>query len=126
MFRPPHIRVLVLLAATASLGFAGAADGGWLTIKNDTGKTIIVQEVVVVNGQTKRGKPTNLLAGDTVREFLTMPTVKQVEVFDAANPKQPIWTGTLNCKDDAQTFSLSIVNGKVTGTQVPTAPAPKK
>jgi hypothetical protein len=118
----------LLTIAALSLGFDCKPDGNcnWLTIKNDTTKAIIVQEVVVVNGQTKRGKPTNLLAGDTVREKLPMPTVKQIEVFDAQNPKQPIWTGKLDCKDDAQTFSVTITNGKVDVTKVPNSPAPKK
>jgi hypothetical protein len=80
---------------------------------------VMVQEVVVVNGQTKRAKPTNLLAGDMIREFLPMATVKQVEVYDAQNPKVPLWSGTLNCKDDAQTFSVSLNGGKVTVAPVP-------
>jgi hypothetical protein len=73
-----------------------------------------VQETVVVNGQTKRGKATTLLAGETLREFTTCPTVKRVEVFDAANPNQAVWSGNLNCKDENQTFSVTVAGGKYT------------
>lgn len=112
----------MLTFAVMSLGFAAEVHAGWLTIKNDTGKQIVVQEVVVVNGQTRRGKQNQMLAGDTIREFLPIATVKQVEIYDAQNPKAPIWSGTLNCKDDSQTFSVALNGGKVTITPV----APKK
>ncbi|MBA4066576.1 MAG: hypothetical protein C0501_23300 [Isosphaera sp.] len=118
-------RVLTRLALAAAVlvGPLGAASANWVTIKNDTGKTIVVQETVVVNGQVKRGKTTNLLAGETVREFLPGPTVKRIEVYDAGNPNQAAWSGTLNCKDENQTFSVGAAGGKVTVGQVPN---PKK
>jgi len=57
------------LAVLGTVGFANAADAGWVTFKNDTGKAIVVQEVVSINGRQVRGKPTKLLAGESFREF---------------------------------------------------------
>ncbi len=125
MFPSLQSRLLTVVAALAVvLVSAGAAEAHWVTIKNDTGKTITVQETVVVNGQTKRGKPTNLLPGETLREFLPGPTVKRLEVLDAQNSNLSLWCGNLNCKDDNQTFSVTVSGGKVNIGQV--ANAPKK
>lgn len=114
----PRLRIVALVAAVAFVfGPADAANAAWVTIKNDTGKTIIVQEVVVVGGEVKRGKPTRLMPGETVREFLANPVAKQVEVFDAKNTATPIWNGTLSCKDGSQTFSVCVSGGKLTVEQ---------
>jgi hypothetical protein len=115
MFAALPTRFLAVVTALAVvLGNASAAGANWITIKNDTGKTITVQETVVVNGQTKRGKAITLLAGETLREFTTCPTTKRVEVFDAQNPNQAVWSGNLNCKDENQTFSVTVAGGKYT------------
>jgi hypothetical protein len=90
-----------------------------VTIKNDTGKAIIVQETVIVNGKTVRGKPTKLLPGESFREFQNVPGIKSYEVLDAANTAQPIWSGPLNCKADSQSFSVTAFQGKVGVIQVP-------
>lgn len=102
----------------------GSVHAGWMTIKNDTNKTIVVQEIVDVNGQVKRGKPTNLLPGETLREYLPEPSVKKIELFEAQDSKKAVWSGNLSCKDDMQTFSVTCMNGKVNVGQV-TCP-PKK
>jgi hypothetical protein len=96
----------------------GFVQAEWVTIKNDTNKTIVVQEIVEVNGQVKRGKPMNLLPGETLREFLPGPTVKKIEVFEAQTPKQAVWSGSLNCKEETQTYSVSNLSGKFTVGQV--------
>ena len=104
----------MLAAGAVMLAAPGAALANWMTIKNDTGKALVVQEIVVVGGQVKRGKATNLLPGETLREYLPAPTVKRVEVFDSRNPNHPVWSGKLNCKDEIQAFSVTSSGGKVT------------
>jgi hypothetical protein len=124
------LRFLVPLATVAVvLGSSGIASAGWITLKNDTGKTITVQEISVVNGQTKRGKATNLLAGESLREFIPGPTTKRLEVYEGQNPSHAVWNGDLNCKSELQTFSVSVTAGKVTVGPVtanPATPPPKK
>lgn len=106
--------VASLTVLVLTLYFTPGVRAGWVTIKNDTGKPIVVQEVIVVNGQPRRGKPTNLLAGDTVREFLPLATTKQIDIFDAQKPQARIGSAKLNCTNESQAFSVTLVGGQVT------------
>jgi hypothetical protein len=101
------------LAVLVTVAFAGAADAGWVTFKNDTSKPITVQEVVTVNGKQVRGKPTKLGAGESFREFQNTPGTKSYEVLDTGNPPTTLWTGKLDCKADMQSFSVTTTNGRV-------------
>lgn len=121
---PARSKLFAFAAALfATTAFVSAADAGWMTIKNDTNKAVVVQEVIVVNGKQMRGKPTKLLAGESFREFQTTPGVKTYEVFDAANPNAAVWSGNLSCKNDTQSFAVTTVQGKV---GVVSLPDPKK
>ncbi len=113
MFAASQTCLHVVAVLVALICCTGAASANWFTLKNDTGKPIVVQENVIVNGQARRGKPTTLLAGETLREFIPGPTVKGVEICDPQNPNQAAWSGNLNCKDENQTFSVTVVGGKV-------------
>jgi hypothetical protein len=114
MFRRARIWLLALATAAALLISPTVAAANWLTIKNDTGKALVVQETVIVRGQVKRGKATNLLPGETLREFIPTPTTKRVEVYDSRAPEGPVWSGDLKCVDATQAFSITSSNGKVT------------
>jgi hypothetical protein len=109
---------LGIAATVLLLCCSGSVQAGWVSIKNDTNKTLVVQENVVVNGQTKRGKPINLLPGETLREYLPGPTIKKIELFETHNHNEPVWSGSMNCKDDTQTFSITSANDKVVVEQV--------
>lgn len=126
---PTRSHILALLVALlAACAFAGAADAGWVTIKNDTNKAIVVQEVSVVNGRVVRGKPTKLLAGESFKEFQNTPGEKCYEVYDVAAPNVPAWAGKLNCKGDTQSFSVAPTpQGRVGVAPIPEAKTePKK
>lgn len=121
---PARTKLLAFAAAVlATATLVSAADAGWVTIKNDTNKAIVVQEVAVVNGKLVRGKPTKLLAGESFKEFQNTAGDKNYEVFDASNPNASVWSGKLNCKSDSQSFSVTTVQGRVGVLQVP---EPKK
>ena len=123
MFRCARIWLLSLATGAALFLSSAVACANWLTIKNDTGKALVVQETVVVGGQVKRGKATNLLPGETLREFIPAPTTKRVEVYDSRSTDRPVWSGDLKCQDATQAFSIISSGGKVT---VSPLPAPKK
>ena len=123
MFRCARIWLLVLATGAALFLSSAIASANWITIKNDTGKALVVQETIVVRGQVKRGKATNLLPGETLREFIPAPTTKRVEVYDSGSPNRSVWSGELKCQDATQAFSITSSNGKVT---VSPLPAPKK
>jgi hypothetical protein len=120
MFASFRSRILPPLAAlVAVVGLSGSAEAGWVTIKNHTDRVIVVQELVVTNGVVKRGKPIRLLPGETVKEYQTKPGAKKVEVFDAHSPARPLYTGTLNCKDENPTFSITADGKSVSITPIP-------
>ncbi|WP_439620304.1 hypothetical protein [Gemmata sp.] len=118
MFAASQSFLHALLTSAVFFCGTGTVSANWFTIKNDTGKAIVVQEMVVVNGQVRRGKPTVLLAGETLREFIPGPTVKRIEVFDQQNQNQATWSGNLGCKDENQTYSVGLAGGKVVVGQV--------
>lgn len=101
------------VVSVAMMGWTGAAEAGWLTIKNNTRQPIVVQEITAVNGKIKRGKPISLLPGETVREFIPGPTTKSIDIFDPQKPGQTLWTGKLNCPEETQTYSVSGMDGRV-------------
>ncbi len=100
-----------LLPAAAALlavvGVAHPADAGWVTVKNDTNKAIVIQETVCVNGQPRQGKPIRLLPGESLREFQTSPGTRTVEVFDGQNPSKSLGSATLALRADPQVFSVT-------------------
>jgi hypothetical protein len=110
------------IALVIALVCSQSAQAGWVTIKNDSNKTIVVQETVVVNGQVKRCKPTSLLPGESLREFLPNPTDKRIEIVDSSNPNKPLWSGKLECQKETQTFSISAGAGKFSVDPVSTPP----
>jgi hypothetical protein len=90
----------------ASLG-ASQARAGWITIRNDTKQTLVVQEVKTVNGKTKAGKSIKLLPGEAVREYRSNPGTKSIVVYDPAQPQSPLLRSKIDWGKDDSTFSLS-------------------
>ena len=101
-----RIRLLFLAAALVAMGPVSAAQADWVTIKNDTKRTIVAQSAITVNGQVKRGKPVRLLPGEVLREFYTPPAVG-IEVYDAQRPNKPILSTPLTIKNENQAFSVA-------------------
>ena len=108
--------VLALVAMAAS---APAADAGWVLIRNDSNKTITVQEVVSVNGRVYHGKPVKLTAGESFREYQNTPAARAYEVLDAGSSNSRLWYGQLPCHADTQSFAITASNGKVRVIQTP-------
>jgi hypothetical protein len=106
MFALLRNRCLVAIAVlTAIGGFAGSVEAGWVTVRNDTNKPIVVQATTTVNGQTRPCKPIRLLPGETVREFHT-PGQRTVEVFDGQSPHRSLCSGTITVKHENQIYSV--------------------
>lgn len=88
------------------VGSAPAADAGWVTIQNDTGRVVVVQTTVTTNNQPRRGRPVRLLPGEHLREYHATTSV-QVEVFDGQPQDRPLFNGQLTLRPDPQTFLVT-------------------
>jgi hypothetical protein len=77
------VPVLVLVGAVSP-----SAPAGWVTIKNETDKVVVIQETSTVNGKHVRGKAYKLAPGEVLKEFHTQVGEKNLLVseLDAATP----------------------------------------
>ncbi|HEY3788588.1 MAG TPA: hypothetical protein VGL71_07015 [Urbifossiella sp.] len=105
----------VLLGLLAPVEIAQA---GWVTIKNDANRVIILQSSVPANGKLKHGKPMRLLPGESIREFV-QPDEMLLEVYDAKSSKKPILTANLAIKNEKQNFSVSMGSNGAVVSPVP-------
>ena len=101
------VRVATVVLALA--GWALPAPAGWLTVKNDTLHTVVLESVcdgVIV----KRTKSVKLLPGETYREYRLEPGERKVQLFDgsqAGKPLgQPLGQGTLSWKLTDKTLHI--------------------
>src|SRR5262245_27687984 len=90
---------IALLTAAACVALAAPASAGWITIKNDTSKVVVIQEVRVVNGKVIKGKAYRLTPGEVLKEFQTGPGEKTVLVTEADGT--PVKAKLTWGKDDA-------------------------
>jgi hypothetical protein len=89
-----HLRIAIFAAALLLVSSPARADGGWMAFRNDTGTTLIVQEMVVVGTASRSGKPQKIFANETVRE--TPPAgggQRSFAISDAGRPDKPLYTG---------------------------------
>lgn len=100
----------VVWTCLIAVGSVRSADAGWVTIKNDTNRVLVVQCGTTTNGQMKRCKPIRLLPGESAREFHTPPSLT-VEVFDGQSPNKLLHTSTQGIKTENQSYSVGL-NGQ--------------
>lgn len=101
LFRP------IALAAVLVVGFAARADAGWVTIRNDTSRPVVVQQSTYWNGDYRRAKPVRLLPGEALREDVPATEARRVEIFDGNHPPTTLFTGTLPVKQTDQMFAVT-------------------
>jgi hypothetical protein len=116
------------------VALAGASDvfAGWMSVRNDTKDTIIIQESTVIGGQPRLGRPQRLFAGEAVRDTPTVGAQRRISVFDPTNPNQPIYSGNFPCPAANENILYSIKRDPKTGISIEavkspaTEPTPKK
>jgi hypothetical protein len=119
MFAVVRERVLSLAAALfAVVGSAGGAEAGWVTIRNDTNRVLVVQETVTCKGPPTRCKPVRLLPGESVKGFQPTGANLKIEVFDGQNQARSLYSGTQTSREKDQTFSITADGKAVTVTTV--------
>jgi hypothetical protein len=107
-------RLLSSLVVLACLfGATGQVSAGWVTIKNETGQPVIVQETTVVNNKLRRGKPVKLMPGDEFREYQSAPGTKTIHVLETGGVKRTLCRGDLTWQTGDESFAV-----RKTGTAV--------
>lgn len=89
-----HLRIVILTAALLLVSNPARADGGWIAFRNDTGTTLVIQEVVSVGTGSRSGKPQKIFANETVRE--TPPVgggQRSFTIAETGRPDKPLYTG---------------------------------
>lgn len=111
--------VVSLAACLVSMaGTAEAVDAGWVTIKNDTNRVLVVQCGIVANGHLKRGRPVRLLPGESMREFHHAAGLT-LELFDGQRPTQLLHASQQVLHGDEQGFSVGTNGHTVVVTPIP-------
>jgi len=101
---PRHLAFVMAL-----LGFlvaAPTASAGWVTVKNETSQTIIIQEMCTLAGKPVRGKAVRLLPGETYREYHARAGEKQVHLYDDGEPKKLLADETMTWHTRDQNYAI--------------------
>lgn len=98
-----------------ALLFAGLpASAGWITIKNETTQTIVIQETIVVNGATRRCKPVKLVPGEVFREYQATAGQKTIQVLESGLLlNRPLCQGELKWQEADTCYSVLKLCDKV-------------
>ena len=94
------------MSLIAVLLFAHPVSAAWITIKNDTDKTIVVQETNTANGKLTKGKSHHLTPGEVLKEFQTGAGEKSVLLSEKDGSLEPVKVKLCWGKDDAA-FSVT-------------------
>jgi hypothetical protein len=92
-----YFRLMILLGGLFALMGAEPALAGWMGFRNDTKDTIVIQEILVVGGKPKAGKPQRLFAGEAVRDTQCVGAQRKIYIYDTKNPNTPLLTDDFRC-----------------------------
>ncbi|MSR54124.1 MAG: hypothetical protein EXS09_12655 [Gemmataceae bacterium] len=82
------------LLAILMMGEILSAQAGWMGFRNDTTKTIILQELVPTGSGSKPGLSQKIFANETVRDSSNRSGQKRTfTIFDASKSDKAIYTG---------------------------------
>ena len=90
-----HLRIAIAAAAILVLGGDSALCAGTMAFRNDTKSTLILQETVIVNGQSRPGRPQKLFAGEMVRETWNLGGQRRFTIIYPNRPQQPLYSGSI-------------------------------
>ena len=94
-------QLLPAILAILVMGEFASAQAGWMGFRNDTTKTIVVQELVPTSSGSKPGLSQKIFANETVRDSSTRSGQKRTfSVFDASKPDKAIYTGQFSVPNE--------------------------
>lgn len=118
MFSAVRTWVLATSAGLMLLAAGQTAQAGWVTFKNDSSRTLVLQKTVTCQGRPKRCKPIQLLPGESVREFIAPQSIT-LDLYDSRNTAKRLRTATLDVVSHNQTVALSEHKGNVLVSSIP-------
>lgn len=122
--RIPLAGLVALLLAIAS-----PATAAWITIKNTTKQTIILQETGGPLNRPIKGKSIKLQPGEVYREFQLLGGCRNVTIFDSDAPNTPLAVERFTWDTDDAALEVKPDGKKVqlaTAVQKKTEPVVKK
>lgn len=111
----------LIAAAAVLVGLGSTAHAGWITVTNDTRQTIVIQETSGPLNRPVKGKCVKLQPGESHREFSLLGGTRNVVIYDAAAPTNPLATETMAWDKNDTAFTV-----KTDGKKVSLGPAEKK
>lgn len=107
MLTSMRIPILALVLFLVVNGVVAAVQPTLLIIRNETNRTIVVQEIVTQNGQIKRLRPVRLLPGESVKQLDSVPVARTFEVYDAQSPMMMLCVGKVALGDGQRTLVVT-------------------
>jgi hypothetical protein len=111
MLRGSSFVRLAAVALTLAAFGTGTASAGSLSLRNDTRTTLIVQEIVIVQGQARRGPQRQLYPGEVAVETVAGAGVKRLMIFDPKQPMVPLLRADLPYTGADQVFAIRLEPG---------------
>jgi hypothetical protein len=104
--------MMTLLGGPFVLADAPKAFAGWMGFRNDTPDVLVIQETVVVNGQSRPGRAHRLAAGEAVRDTQVNGGQKLISIFDPRQPAQPVYSSVFACPAGNENLLYLIKSGR--------------
>ncbi len=102
------------LVAALSLTFPhGAFAGQWYTLRNESPRVLIVQEVYRVQHHLRRGQPKRLHPGESLRDAWNGRKAKQLLLFDPSEPQQPLYRVSLSYPSSQPIYAIRLHLGEL-------------
>lgn len=98
------------ITCAAILVLSPDSGAGWVTVKNDTQKTVYLQEPpegFLPGVFARRRRPVRLTPGESFREFQAEPGEKSLDVYDADSASKPVHKAIIKWGPTDVTFTLS-------------------
>jgi len=91
---PFHRYLLPSLLSIALMGELASAQAGWMGFRNDTAKTVILQETVPTGTGSRPGLSQKIFANETVRDSASRTGGQRTfTIYDSAKPDKALHTG---------------------------------
>ena len=116
------LRIPLVLFAVVTLS-AAPATAAWITIKNSTKQTILIQETGGPLNRPIKGKCIKLQPGEVYREFQLLGGCRNVTIYDSEAPNTPLAVEKFTWETDDTALELKPDGKKV---QLATTPVVKK